>query len=55
MGTICYYQERLNEIRLFTNSDNEVTDGFKTILIGPYHPHSESFFPKWGTQPWIYG
>ena len=47
-GTICYDQERLNEIRLFTKSDNAATDGFKTILTGPYHPPYESFLPNGG-------
>ena len=47
-GTICYDQERLNEIRLFTKSENAATDGFKTILTGPYHPPYESFLPNGG-------
>ncbi len=47
-GTICYDQERLNEIRLFTKSDNLATDGFKTILTGPNHPPYESFLPNGG-------
>ena len=47
-GTICYDQERLNEIRLFTKSENLATDGFKTILTGPYHPPYESFLPNGG-------
>ena len=47
-GTICYDQERLNEIRLLTKSDNAATDGFKIILTGPYHPPYESFLPNGG-------
>ena len=47
-GTICYDQERLNEIRLFTKSDDVALDGFKTILTGPYHPPYESFLPNGG-------
>ncbi len=47
-GTICYDQERLNEIRLFTKSDSLATDGFKTILTGPNHPPYESFLPNGG-------
>jgi len=47
-GAICYDQERLNEIRLFTKSDNAATDGFKIILTGPYHPPYEPLLPNGG-------
>ena len=47
-GTICYDQERLNEIRLFTKSNDVATDGFRTILTGPYHPPYGSFLPNGG-------
>ena len=47
-GTICYNQERLNEINLFTKSNDASLDGFKTILTGPYHPPYESFLPNGG-------
>ena len=52
-GTICYDQERLNEIKLFTRQegpggDHPATDGFRTILTGPHHPPYSAFLPNGG-------
>lgn len=47
-GTICYDQERLNEIQLFTRQDDPATDGFRTILTGPLHPPYSAFLPNGG-------
>lgn len=47
-GTILYDQERLNEIKLFTRASDPATDGFKTILTGPYHPPYSAFLPNGG-------
>ena len=47
-GTICYNQERLNEIKLFTRQNDSSTDGFRTILSGPDHPFYSSFLPNGG-------
>ena len=47
-GTICYDQERLNEIQLFTSQDDPATDGFRTILTGPLHPPYSAFLPNGG-------
>ena len=47
-GTICYDQERLNEIQLFTRQDDPATDGFRTILTGPLHPPYQAFLPNGG-------
>ena len=47
-GTICYNQERLNEIKLFTRQHDSSTDGFRTILSGPDHPFYSSFLPNGG-------
>ena len=47
-GTICYDQERLNEIQLFTKQDDPATDGFRTILTGPLHPPYQAFLPNGG-------
>lgn len=47
-GTICFNQERLNELRLFTRQDNPATDGFRTILTGPMHEPYSAFLPNAG-------
>ncbi len=47
-GTICYDQERLNELKLFTAQENPATDGFRTILTGPHHPPYSAFLPNGG-------
>ena len=47
-GTISFDQERLNEIKLFSAEDDAATNGFRTILAGPYHPPYSSFLPNAG-------
>jgi len=47
-GTISFDQERLNEIKLFTQQDDPATDGFRTILTGPLHPPYDAFLPNGG-------
>lgn len=42
-GTILYDQERLSELRLFTNQDDVARQGFRTILTGPEHPDYGQF------------
>ena len=47
-GTIIFEQERLNELKLFTRQNDPATDGFRTILTGPYHPPYSAFLPNGG-------
>ena len=47
-GTICFDQERLNELRVFTRQDNAETDGFRIVLTGPAHPPYAAFLPQGG-------
>ena len=47
-GMISHDQERLNEIKLYTRSDDPRQQGFKTILSGPYHPPYDAFLPNAG-------
>jgi len=47
-GMIYFDQERLNEIKLYSRSDDSRQQGFKTILSGPYHPPYDAFLPNAG-------
>lgn len=47
-GTICYDQERLNELQLFIRDDDLATAGFRTVLTGPQHPPYAAFLPNGG-------
>ncbi len=47
-GMICHNQERLNEIKLYTRSDDPLQEGFKTILTGPAEPLYAAFLPNAG-------
>jgi len=47
-GMICHDQERLNEIKLYTRSDDPRQEGFKTILSGPAQPPYKAFLPNAG-------
>lgn len=47
-GMICHDQERLNEIKLYTRSDDPRQEGFKTILSGPAQPPYDAFLPNGG-------
>jgi predicted dehydrogenase len=47
-GMICHDQERLNEVKLYTRSDDPRQEGFKTILSGPAQPPYDAFLPNAG-------
>ncbi|NKB76283.1 MAG: gfo/Idh/MocA family oxidoreductase [Gammaproteobacteria bacterium] len=47
-GMICHDQERLNELKLYTRSDDPRQQGFKTILSGPNHEPYDAFLPNGG-------
>jgi predicted dehydrogenase len=47
-GTICFDQERLNELQLFTRGDDLAMAGFRTLLTGPQHPPYAAFLPNGG-------
>ena len=47
-GTICFDQERANEIQLFLAGEDPVTGGFRRILTGPQHPPYDAFCPAPG-------
>jgi|TARA_B110001469_G_scaffold21596_1_gene22346 predicted dehydrogenase len=47
-GMIRFDQERLNELQLFTPSDDPRQQGFRTILSGPYHKPYDAFLPNAG-------
>ncbi|MEE9250768.1 MAG: Gfo/Idh/MocA family oxidoreductase [Alphaproteobacteria bacterium] len=44
-GAIFFTQERMNEVKLYLADDPAGQRGFKTVYIGPEHPHYASFFP----------
>ncbi len=44
-GALYFDQERMNEIKLYRADDPAGRHGFKTIYIGPEHPHYGAFFP----------
>ena len=47
-GMICHDQERLNEIQLYTRSEDPRQQGFRTILSGQYHKPYDAFLPNAG-------
>ena len=49
-GAIRFDQERMGEFQLFEQKHNSdmATNGFKTVLIGPYHPPFGNFCPAPG-------
>lgn len=49
-GMICFDQERMNELRLFTNDTTPENQGFRTVLTGPAHPPFGQFVPAAGHQ-----
>lgn len=49
-GMLVFDQERMNELRLFTNEGDEARQGFTTILSGPPHPPFGAFVPAPGHQ-----
>ncbi|WP_163835405.1 Gfo/Idh/MocA family protein [Spartinivicinus ruber] len=42
-GSIVFDQERLSELKLYTNNDPTNRQGFRTILVGPEHPDYAAF------------
>ncbi len=47
-GMICFDQERMNELQLYVAEGAKSTQGFRTILAGPEHPHYGRFNPAPG-------
>lgn len=47
-GMICHDQERLNELKLYTQSDDPRIQGFRTIQSGQYHEPYSAFLPNAG-------
>ena len=47
-GMITHDQERLNELRLYTRSEDPRQQGFRTILAGQYHRPYDAFLPNAG-------
>ena len=47
-GMICHTQERLNELQLYTQSNDPRQQGFRTIQSGPYHAPYDAFLPAAG-------
>ena len=43
-GSLFYTQERMNEIKLYRDTDPDSEKGFKTVYIGPEHPGYKAFF-----------
>ena len=49
-GMICFEQERMNELQLYTNDGPKAQQGFRTILSGPEHAPFGNFCPAPGHQ-----
>jgi predicted dehydrogenase len=47
-GMLCFDQERMNELQLFTAGESGAASGFRTILAGPQHPPFGRFCPAPG-------
>jgi predicted dehydrogenase len=47
-GTLCFDEERMNELSLFIAEGDAATRGFRTILTGPAHPPYGAFCPAAG-------
>ncbi|MDA0994699.1 MAG: Gfo/Idh/MocA family oxidoreductase [Proteobacteria bacterium] len=47
-GSLAFDQERMNEIRIYSNDDDPDERGFRTILAGPEHPDYAAFCPAPG-------
>ncbi len=47
-GMICHDQERLNEIKLYSRTEDPRQQGFRTILSGPYHQPYDAFLQNAG-------
>ncbi len=44
-GALYFDQERMNELKLYRADDPAGRQGFRTIHVGPEHPHYGAFFP----------
>ncbi|MCH8196849.1 MAG: Gfo/Idh/MocA family oxidoreductase [Proteobacteria bacterium] len=44
-GAVFFTQERMNEVKLYRAADPAGQQGFKTVYIGPEHPHYANYFP----------
>lgn len=49
-GMVIFDQERMNELQLFRNRGDKVTQGFTTILTAPEHAPYGAFCPAPGHQ-----
>lgn len=47
-GSIAFDQERMNELRVYSNEGSADERGFRTILAGPEHPDYAAFCPAPG-------
>lgn len=47
-GSIAFDQERMNELRIYSNSSHSDEGGFRTVLAGPEHPDYADFCPSPG-------
>jgi Predicted dehydrogenases and related proteins len=47
-GSIVYDQERMNELQLYSTSDDPTGQGYRTILAAPAHPPYDRFIPAPG-------
>ena len=47
-GSIAFDQERMNELRIYANSEDPDELGFRTVLAGPSHPDYAAFCPASG-------
>jgi len=47
-GSLCFDQERMNELRFYAGPDPAGRRGFRTILAGPEHPDYRFFCPAPG-------
>ena len=43
-GSLFYTQERMNEIKLYRDTDPDREKGYKSVYIGPEHPGYKAFF-----------
>ena len=43
-GSLFYTQERMNELKLYRDTDPDREKGYKTVYIGPEHPGYKAFF-----------
>ena len=44
-GAVFFTQERMNEVKLYLADDPAGQQGFRTVYVGPEHPHYANYFP----------